>query len=92
MSGDRQLLSIGYPASVTIRGVRFAMLDHLKDIVDVLVTHAALDRMAARVDGSADYLGRFGLHKEKFEDIANDKFIRGDLTEDGTISVLPGDF
>ena len=71
MSDDRRLLSTGYPANVTIRGIRFAMLrvDHLRDIVEVLVTHPALDRIEALADGRTDYLGRFDKHKERFERI-----------------------
>ena len=83
MSGDRCLLSTGYPTNVTIRGVRFAMLDQLRGIVEVLVTHAALDRIEAKADGRTDYLGRFEKHRERFERIANDKFGRGEFEDDG---------
>ena len=91
MSGDRRLLSTGYPANVTIRGVRFAMLDHLSGIVEILVTHSALDRMETQADGGTDYLVRFDKHKERFERIANDKFARGEIEDDGSVAVLPGD-
>jgi hypothetical protein len=91
MSGDRRLLSTGYPANVTIRGVRFAMLDQLRGIVEVLVTHAALDRIEAHADGRADYLGRFEKHRERFERVVNDKFARGEIEDDGSVAVLPRD-
>ena len=90
MSDDRRLLSTGYPANVTIRGVRFAMLDHLSGIVEIL-THAALDRLQAQAGDRTDYLDRFEKHKEKFERIANEKFGRGDIKDDGSVAVLPGD-
>ena len=91
MRDDRRLLSTGYPANVTIRGVRFAMLDHLSGIVEILVTHAALDRMEAQAGDRTEYLHRFEKHKEKFERIANDKFGRGEIEDDGSVAVLPGD-
>jgi Protein of unknown function (DUF1488) len=91
-NGDRRLLPIGYPTNVTIRGVRFAMLDHLGSIVDVLVTHAALDRMEVPALDGGDYLARFAKHRESFERVANDKFVRGEAEDDGSIAVLPGDF
>lgn len=89
MSGNQRLTPIAYPPYVTIRGVRFAMLD-LGDLVDILVTHAALDRMEAPTDHDA--LARFGKHRATFEQFANNKFVRGETEEDGSIAVLPGDF
>ena len=91
MSDDERLRPTGYPANVTIRGIRFAMLDHLRGIVEVFVTHAALDRMEAQDDGSTNYLGRFNKHKERFERIANDKFALGEIEDDGSVAVLAGD-
>jgi hypothetical protein len=91
MSGDRCLLSTGYPANVTIRGVRFAMLDQLRGIVEVFVTHAALDRVEAQADGRTDYLARFEKHRERFERVVNDKFARGEIEDDGSVAVLPRD-
>jgi uncharacterized protein DUF1488 len=73
MSKAQRLLPIAYPANVTIRGVRFAMLD-LGDLVDILVTNAALDRMEVPVVSGSDYLARFKKHRESFERVANDKF------------------
>ena len=91
MSEDqRRLTSIAYPAYETIRGVRFAMLD-LGEIVDILVTHAALDRLEAPLVSDGDSLARFAKHRGRFEQVANDKYVRGDAEEDGSIAVLPGD-
>ncbi len=91
MSGDWRLLPIAYPPNVAVRGVRFAMLD-LGELVDILVTHAALDRMEAPGVGGSDYLARFEKHRVSFERVANDKFVRGETENDGSIAVLPGDF
>jgi hypothetical protein len=91
MSGDRRLLPIGYPANVTIRGVRFAMQDHLGGIVELLVTHAALDRKEAPAYGGGEYLARFAKHRESFERTANDKFVHGKIEEDGSIALLASD-
>ena len=88
MSEAQRLLAIAYPANVTIRGIRFAMLD-LGDLVDILVTHAALDRVEA--PGGGDYLERFEKHRATFERVANDKYVRGEIEDDGSIAVLPGD-
>ena len=63
MSGDRRLLPKGYPANVTIRGIRFAMSDHVGGMVELLVTHGALDRIEAPA-GGGDYLARFKKHRE----------------------------
>jgi hypothetical protein len=84
------LLPIAYPASVTIRGVRFAMLD-LGDLVDILVTHAALDRIDDPAVKGGDDLARFAKHRDRLEHVANAKFIRGAVEPDGSIEVLPGD-
>jgi hypothetical protein len=91
MSEAQRLLAIAYPANVTIRGVRFAMLD-LGDLVDILVTHAALDRTEAPAGSGGDYLARFDKHRESFERVANAKFVRGETEDDGSIVLLPGDF
>jgi hypothetical protein len=89
MTEGWRLTPIAYPPYFTIRGIRFAMLD-LGDLVDILVTHAALDRMEAPTDG--DSLARFGKQRASFEQIANEKFVRGETEEDGSIAVLPADF
>ena len=83
-------MPIAYPANVSVRGVRFAMLDQ-GQIVDVLVTHAALDRMEPPSVGSSDYLARFAKHRETFERVANYKFIRNAIEANGSIAVLAGD-
>jgi len=87
---EQRLLPIAYPANVSVRGVRFAMLDQ-GQLVDVLVTHAALDRMEPPSVGSTDYLARFAKHRENFERIANDKFVRKVIEVDGSIAVIVGD-
>jgi hypothetical protein len=90
MSDHWRILPIAYPANVTVRGVRFAMLD-LGQLVDILVTHAALDRMEPPNVSSRDYLARFAKHAETFERVANAKFTRGGIEADGSIAVLSGD-
>ena len=84
---EQRLLPIAYPANVSVRGVRFAMLDQ-GQLVDVLVTHAALDRMEPPSVNGSDYLSRFGKHRESFERVANDKFVRNAIEDDGSIVVL----
>jgi hypothetical protein len=66
------------------------MLDQ-GQLIDILVTHAALDRVEPPGAGSSDYLARFAKHRERFECIANDKFIRNAIEGDGSIAVLAGD-
>jgi Protein of unknown function (DUF1488) len=90
MSDDWRILPMAYPANVTVRGVRFAMMDH-GHLVEILVTHGALDRMELPGAGNSNYLARFARHRESFERIANDKFIRKAIDEDGLIAVLAGD-
>ena len=90
MSEDWRILPIAYPANVSVRGVRFAMLD-LGDVIEILVTHGALDRMEPPGGSSSDYLARFAKHRESFERLANEKFIRNAIGEDGSIAVLAGD-
>jgi Protein of unknown function (DUF1488) len=85
-----QLLPIAYPAHASIRGVQFAMLD-LGMLVHILVTHAALDRIEKAADGDDGYVARFAKHRGKFEQVANDKYVRGDIEPSGAIAVLPGD-
>jgi hypothetical protein len=85
-----QLLPIAYPAHASIRGVQFAMLD-LGMLVHILVTHAALDRIEKPTEGDDGYVARFAKHRGRFEQVANDKYARGDVEPSGTIAVLPGD-
>ena len=91
MSEDRRLLSNGYPANVSVRGVRFAMVDHLGGGVEILVSHAALDSTEAPDDNSGDYLARFDKHRAKFEQIASEKHSRGKIQDDGSITLLVDD-
>ena len=90
MSEDWHILPVAYPANVTVRGVRFAMMDQ-GQLIDILVTHGALDRMEPPIGGGGDYLARFAKHRESFERIANDKFGRGATEADGSIAVRAGD-
>ena len=85
-----QLLPIAYPAHASIRGVQFAMLD-LGMLVHILVTHAALDRIEKPATDEDGYMARFAKHRGKFEQVANDKYVRGDVEPSGSIAVLPGD-
>ena len=85
-----QLLAIAYPAHASIRGVQFAMLD-LGMLVHILVTHAALDRIEKPADGDDGSVARFAKHRARFEQVANDKYVRGDVEDSGSIAVLPGD-
>ena len=90
MSDIWRIQPMAYPANVTVRGVRFAMMDQ-GHLIEILVTHGALDRMEPPSAACSDYLGRFAKHRESFERIANEKFIRNVIEEDGSIAVLAGD-
>ena len=90
MSENWRILPVAYPANVTVRGVRFAMMDQ-GQLIDILVTHGALDRMEPPIGGSGNYLARFAKHREGFERIADDKFIRSAIEDDGSITVFAGD-
>ena len=90
MSEDWRILPMAYPANVAVRGIRFAMMDQ-GHLIEILVTHGALDRMEPSSDGNTDYLARFAKHRESFERLANEKFIRNAIEEDGSIAVLAGD-
>ena len=87
---EQRLLPIAYPANVSVRGVRFAMMEQ-GHLIEILVTHGALDRIEAPGAGNSNYLARFAKHRESFERIANEKFIRNAIEEDGSIAVLAGD-
>ena len=82
---------MGYPANVSIRGVRFAMIDHLGGEVEILVSHAALDSTEAPSESGGDYLARFDKHRAKFEQIASEKHSRGKIQGDGSITLLVDD-
>jgi hypothetical protein len=83
------LAPTGYPAHKSIRGVHFPMLNG-PQFVYVLVTYATLDRVEALAAGG-DYVARFTRHRDRFEQIANSKFARGQVEDVGSIKVLPGD-
>jgi hypothetical protein len=85
-----RLLPIAYPAHENIRGVQFAMLD-FGELVHVLVTNAALDRVEEPVASGGNHLARFAKHRDRFEQVANDKYIRGQAEPSGSIAVLPSD-
>ena len=89
MSDIWRIQPMAYPANVTVRGVRFAMMDQ-GHLIEILVTHGALDRIEPPSAGS-DYLGRFAKRRESFERLANEKFIRNAIEEDGSIAVLAVD-
>ena len=90
MSDIWRIQPMAYPANVTVRGVRIAMMDQ-GHLIEILVTHGALDRMEPPSAGCSDYLGRFAKHRASFERIANNKFIRNAIEENGSIAVLAGD-
>jgi Protein of unknown function (DUF1488) len=84
------LVPIAYPAHASIRGVQFAMLD-LGMLVHILVTHAALDRIEEPTAGDEGHVARFAKHRGRFEQVASDKYARGDFEPSGSIAVHPGD-
>ena len=58
--------------------------------VHVMVTYAALDHVEAPA-AAGDYIARFTRHRDRFGQIANSKFARGQVEDAGSITVLPGD-
>ena len=80
----------GYPANKSIRGVHFTMLNG-PQFVYVSVTYATLDHVEAPAAAGGDYVARFTRHRDRFEQIANSKFARGQVEDVGSIKVLPGD-
>ena len=84
------LSSIGNPAWNTIRGVRFAM-QYGPTLIEVLVTHAALEDIERIPLGAGGHLACFKKHRDTFEQTASAKHQRGQLEEDGLVMVLPGD-
>lgn len=80
------LSSIAQPAHETIRGVKFAMRNG-GVIVPILVAHAALQVIEWSPPGSGDYLARFEKHRDRLEQIAGNKHLRGQIEDDGTILV-----
>ena len=67
------------------------MQDHLGGVVELLVTHAALDRIEIPKESGDDYLARFDKHRDSFERVADDKFVRGKIEDDGSIALLASD-
>ena len=84
------LAPTGYPAHKSIRGVHFTMLNG-PQLVYVVVTYAALDGVEAPAATAGDYVARFTRHRDRFEQIANSKFARGQVEDVGSVTVLPGD-
>lgn len=80
------LSSIANPASASIRGVRFVMLDSPM-FVTVVVTYAALDGIEIALATSGSYLARFEKHRGRLEQIANSKHQRGNIEDDGSVVV-----
>jgi len=85
-----RLAPTGYPAHKSVRGIRFT-LQNGPQLVDVLVTYAALDELEVPAEGGGDHYARFAKHRDRFEKVANHKYIRGAVEPDGSIELLPGD-
>jgi uncharacterized protein DUF1488 len=85
-----RLASTGLPAHTSARGIRFAMLNG-PHFVHILVTYAALDGIEGQNKEVADYVARFAGRRDSLEQIANDKYARGQIEDDGSIAVRPGD-
>ena len=83
------LAPTGYPAHKSIRGIHFTMRNG-PQFVHVMVTYAALDHVEAPA-AAGDYIARFTRHRDRFEQVANSKFARGQVEDVGSITVLPGD-
>jgi hypothetical protein len=79
----------GYPAHKSIRGIHFTMRNG-PQFVHVMVKYAALDHVEAPA-AAGDYIARFTRHRDRFEQVANSKFARGQVEDAGSITVLPGD-
>jgi hypothetical protein len=84
------LAPTGYPAHKSIRGIHFTMLNG-SQFVHVMVTYAALDHVEAPAAAGGDHVARFTRHRDRFEQVANSKFARGQVEDAGSITVLPGD-
>jgi hypothetical protein len=83
------LAPTGYPAHKSIRGIHLTMRNG-SQFVHVMVTYAALDHVEAPA-AAGDYIARFTRHRDRFEQVANSKFARGQVEDAGSITVLPGD-
>jgi hypothetical protein len=84
------LSPMGNPAWNTIRGVRFVMR-HGPTLIAVLITNAALEDIERIPAAAGGRLACFKEHRDTFEQAASAKHGRGQLEEDGTIVVQPGD-
>ena len=84
------LAPTGYPAHKSIRGIHFTMRNG-PQFVHVMVTYAALDHVEAPAAAGGDHVARFTRHRDRFEQVANIKFARGQVEDVGSITVLPGD-
>ena len=84
------LSSVGNPAWDTVRGVRFAML-YGSTLVAILVTHAALDAIELVESGVGGHVASFNKHRDTFERVASAKHERGQLEENGAVTVEAGD-
>jgi hypothetical protein len=60
-------------------------------IVSILVAHAALQVIEWSPPGSGDYLARFDKHRNRLEQIAGKKHMRGQIEGDGSIFVQRSD-
>jgi hypothetical protein len=88
-ANQMDLSPTGFPAHKSIRGVHFTMRDG-PQLIYVSVTYAAIDHVEAPA-AAGDYVARFTRHRDRFEQIANSKFARGQMEDVGSIKVLPGD-
>jgi Protein of unknown function (DUF1488) len=84
------LSSIAQPAHETIRGVKFAMRDG-GALVSILVMHGALQMIEWSPPGSGDYLARFEKHRNRLEEVAIKKHLRGQVEDDGSVVVQRSD-
>ncbi len=85
-----RLAPSGIPPHKSARGIRFTMLSG-PHFVPVLIAYAALDGIEGPSTEAADHVARFARHRNRFEQIANEKYTRGQIEDDGSIAVRPDD-
>ena len=88
------LMPLGLPCTLDTQreGVSFMMKNGLLE-VSVLVSRHALEEIDRREHGNA-YIERFNEYRRQFEEIANEKYAKGFVEQDGTVCIrsrdLPG--
>ena len=87
---EMSLTSVANPAWDSIRGVRFAMLFG-PTLVAILVTHDALDALEPQTLDDGGHIARFNRHRDAIELVAKTKHDRGQLEENGAVTVQAGD-